>query len=402
MLLIGVAALLAYLVPKLLASRFQWPMWDANVYWWGGQQALRDANLYAAHKPLPFTYPPVAAVLFALGGAAPNTVFKVGMVILSLAGLAVLCWLSVSAAGFRRRPEVAWAAFALALLLQPVTYTLHLGEINLVLAGLIAVDLLWRYDGAWWQGIPTGVAAGIKLTPLIFVAYLLATRRFRAAAVAAAVFVAAVAAGFALLPGQSRSFWLRGVFLDQRRIGNNYNPANQSLAGILARLGGGLPAVYGWWIVSVLVVGLGGLAVAAWLHRHDQRLAGVACCGLTGVLVSPIAWTHHWVWMVPLLVAMAAAAWRRRSPVLAAGTAILFVAFAGVDPLPWPGRHPALLRTVAGNLYVLCGLAILTAAALMIAYRRGQRTGAAGGRLRMDRKGSSGDVGLMPPVRPGP
>ena len=94
-------------------------------------------------------------------------------------------------------------------------------------------------------------------------------------------------------------------------------------------------------------------------HRRGQRLAGLACCGLTGVLVSPISWTHHWVWVIPLLVAMAATAWRRRSPVWALAAVALFTAFSGLDPMPWPGRHPSLLRTVEGNLYALCGLAVL-------------------------------------------
>jgi alpha-1,2-mannosyltransferase len=173
-----------------------------------------------------------------------------------------------------------------------------------------------------------------------------------------------------LLPAQSRAFWLRGVFLNQSRIGNTYNPANQSLAGMLGRLGGGLPAVHGWWVFSVVVTGLGGLAVAAWLHRRDHRLAGLACCGITGVLVSPISWTHHWVWVVPLLIAMAAAAWRRRSPMWALATVALFAAFSNIDPLPWPGRNPSLFRTLEGNLYVLCGLAVLVAAALFLVHER--------------------------------
>lgn len=369
--LAALAALTVYVVPRLLASRAQWPMWDVNVYWWGGRQALHDASLYAAHEPRSFTYPPFAAAMFGLGGAAPEIFLKVSMVVLSLAGLAVVCWLSVREAGFPRRPELAFVAVALALLTQPVAYTLHLGEVNLVLAGLIAADLLPRHDGAWWQGIATGVAAGIKLTPLIFVAYLLVTRRFRAAAAATLTFAATAGAGFVLLPAQSRSFWLHGVFLNQRRIGNNYNPANQSLAGMMARLGGGLPAVHTWWVLAALAVGAGGLAIAAVLHRRGQRLAGVAVCGLTGVLVSPISWTHHWVWVVPLLVVMAAAAWRRRSPAWALATVALFTAFAGLDPMPWPGRSPGLLRTVEGNLYVVCGLAVLLAAAVVLAV--GQR-----------------------------
>lgn len=180
MALIGLAALAAYGVPRLLADQPQWPMWDIDVYWWGGRQALRDATLYAAHEPRSFTYPPFAAVVFALGSGAAEIVLKISIFAASLASVARLAWLSVRAAGFGRRPELAFAAGALALLTQPVTYTLHLGKINLVLAGLIAADLLRRHGDAWWQGVATGVAAGIKLTPLIFVAYLLMTRRIRA------------------------------------------------------------------------------------------------------------------------------------------------------------------------------------------------------------------------------
>jgi alpha-1,2-mannosyltransferase len=368
--LVGLAALAAYVVPRLLAARPQWPMWDVDVYWWAGRQALGDAALYAAHEPRSFTYPPFAAAIFGPTGALPEIALKVSMLVLSLAGLALLAWLSVRAAGFGQRPELAFAAAALALLTQPVIYTLHLGEVNLILAGLVAADLLRRRDGTWWQGIATGAAAGIKLTPLLFVAYLLTTGRTRAAAAAILTFGGTVAAGFVLLPGQSRSFWLRGVFLNQHRIGNGYNPANQSLAGMMARLGGGLAAVHLWWVLAALVTGAGGLAIATILHRRGQRLAGLACCGLTGVLVSPISWTHHWVWVIPLLVAMAATAWRRRSPAWAVATVALFVAFSGLDPMPWPGRRPGLLRIVDGNLYVLCGLAVLVGAALLVARRR--------------------------------
>ena len=372
-LLVGIAALATYLIPRLLASHAPWPMWNVDVYWWGGTQALRDAPLYAAHAPRSFTYPPFAAALFGLAGGVPEIVLKVSLVVLSLAGLGVLVWRSVRAAGLGRRPDLAFAAAALALLTQPVTYTLHLGEVNLILAVLIAIDLLPKQEGAWWQGIATGVAAGIKLTPLIFVLYLLVTRRPRAAAAATLTFAATVAAGFVLLPTQSRTFWLQGVFLDQRRIGNTFNPANQSLAGLMARLGGGLPAVRPEWIAAALLTAVGGLAVAALLHRRGHRLAGFACCGLTGVLISPISWTHHWIWIIPLLVALAATAWRRRSPAWTLATVALFLAFSGLDPMPWPGPHPDLLRTLASNLYVLCALATLLAAAFLLTRDRWPR-----------------------------
>ncbi len=90
------------------------------------------------------------------------------------------------------------------------------------------------------------------------------------------------------------------------------------------------------------------------------------------MLVSPISWTHHWVWVIPLLVALAATAWRRRSPAWALATAALFIVFSGLDPMPWPGRHPDLLRILAGNLYVLCALTVLVTAALLLARDRRQ------------------------------
>src|ERR1700761_2703744 len=196
--LAGVAALAAYLAPRLLAARAPWPMWDVDVYWWGGRQALRGASLYAAHEPRSFTYPPFAAVIFALVSGWPEIVLKITVIGLSLAGLAALARVSARAAGFGRSPEAAFAVTALALLSQPVVYTLHLGEINLILDGVIAADLLRRHEDVWWQGIATGVAAGIKLTPLIFVAYLLVTSRTRAAAAAVLAFAGTIVAGVAV------------------------------------------------------------------------------------------------------------------------------------------------------------------------------------------------------------
>src|SRR6266704_1290834 len=169
--LVGVAALLVYVLPGLSAPAAHWPLWDVRVYWWGGRQAAAGGGaLYAPSAPFSFTYPPFVALL-------------------------VLCGQALAACGVRRRPETIFAVSALAPPPWPVTYTLHLGEVNLILAALIGTDLL-RRAGAWWQGIGTGLAAGVKLTPLIFVAYLLLTGRVRAAVTAAATFAVTVAAGF--------------------------------------------------------------------------------------------------------------------------------------------------------------------------------------------------------------
>ena len=56
----------------------------------------------------------------------------------------MLCGQALAACGVRRRPETVFAVSALALLTWPVAYTLHLGEVNLILAALIGADLLRR------------------------------------------------------------------------------------------------------------------------------------------------------------------------------------------------------------------------------------------------------------------
>jgi len=370
--LVGVTALVVYVLPGLPGPAVHWPLWDVRVYWWGGQQATAGGGaLYAPGTPLTFTYPPFAALLFAVFAGAPIGVLKGVLTVGSLVALVALCGLSLGAAGVRRRPESVFAMSAIALLTWPVAYTLHLGEVNLILAALIGADVLRRNDGGWWQGIGTGLAAGIKLTPLIFVAYLALTGRVRAAVTATGVFAATVAAGSAWLPARSRAFWLGGVFYNQSRIGNPANPSDQSLAGAVARLAGTGDPPRAWWLVTALAVGLAGLAVAVWAHHRGHRLAGFVCCAVTGLLVSPISWTHHWIWDVPLLVWLTTTAWRRRSWRYALAAAAGVAIFSGFLAIPWPGHPASPGLMAASDQYVLYGLALLAGTALDLARERG-------------------------------
>jgi len=390
--LLGLAVLTGYLLPGLSDPGARWPLWDARVYWWGGRQAARHAALYASGGPYNFTYPPFAASLFRLGAAAPEGWLAAVVTVGSIGALVALCWQALGAARVRRRPETVFAVAALALLTWPVDYTLHLGEVNLIVAALAGADLLARRDGAWWQGLATGLAAGIKLTPLIFVAYLLLTRRIRAAVTAAATFAATIVVGLVLLPAQSRAFWLGGAFVNPSRVGNPANPSNQALSGAIARLAGGLDGVRGWWLAVALLTGLAGIAIAVWAHRRGHRLAGVVCCAVTGLLVSPFSWTHHWVWTVPLLIGLVTTAWRRRSPVYGLVAVAVAVAFSGFVPLPWPGRPPSPVLLLAGDLYVLCGLAVLAGTALVLARESPVTVPGRGARARAaaDRAGPPG------------
>lgn len=361
----GFVALGSYLWSRLSNPAAHWPLWDVNVYRWAGGQVAHDAAVYAGSGRYRFTYPPFDAALFGLGGEAPEIYLKLAISAISAGALIVLCALSLRAAGVRLRPELVFAAVALALLTLPVVDTLHLGETDLIVTALVASDLLRRRDGGRWQGVGIGLASAIKLTPLIFVVYLAATRRTRAAAVAMGTFAATVTAGFVLLPSDSRTFWLNGVFLESRRVGNSLNLANQSLAGAVARLAGGPGAGVGWWCAAAALTGAAGIAVAVWAHRRGHRLAGAVCCGITGLLVSPISWTHHWVWVVPLLVMLTVLAWKRRSAWCALAAIATGCLFSAAASQPSPGGALGL-GLLAEDSYVLWGLAVLAITALVL------------------------------------
>jgi alpha-1,2-mannosyltransferase len=367
--LAGLAALTTYLWSRLPNPTAHWPLWDVNVYRWAGGQVVHDAAVYAGSAPYHFTYPPLDAALFGLGGEAPEIYMKLALSAASACSLFALCGLSLRAAGVKLRPELVFAAAALALLTVPVVDTLHLGETDLIVTALVAADLLRRRDGGRWQGVAIGLAAAIKLTPLIFVVYLAATRRSRAAAVAMGTFAATVAAGFVLLPADSQTFWLNGVFLQSRRVGNAINLANQSLAGAVARLAGGPGVAVGWWFAAAALTALAGIAVAVWAHRRGHRLAGAVCCGITGLLVSPISWTHHWVWVVPLLVMLTVVAWQRRSLWCALAALATGWLFSAAASQPSSGA-PLGLGLLAEDAYVLWGLGVLVATALVLGRER--------------------------------
>jgi len=282
-------------------------MRDLVVYRNGGLIVRHVGPAYDAHRASPlydwtgqkgvqFTYPPFAAVVFAVASVLSWTAMRWAMTLVSLAALGLSLWLVFGALGYAGRPRVRLGATlgvsALALLTEPVQQTLALGQVNLVLMLLVIVDLLTALDGRtrWWHGIGIGLAAGVKLTPLIFIPYLLLIRRFRQAAVAAGVFVATVALGYAVLPRDSGRYWLHGLFLDANRIVFLGTRGNQSLRGVLTRLAGSVTSGTAPWVVAVILVVIVGLVAAAVLYRAGQPVPAMLACALTGLLASPLSW----------------------------------------------------------------------------------------------------------------
>lgn len=402
---VSVAA--TFVTLALATSGKRSPMIDLQIYRWAGLLAVHSGDIYGGyfpHRHLPFTYPPMAALVFAVMAAIPMSALRWLVTVTSLFCLIATLWLTWGMLGYRRsaRAGATLAAASVALWLAPVLQTLWLGQINLILMFVIVADLCLP-DAARIKGVGVGLAAGFKLVPLIFIPYLLLTRRFRAAGVSLATFALTIASSQVLLPRQSQKFWLGRLFLDSSRLGNIAYVGNQSLHGALARLMSSQSAEQAYWLVISVVIGVAGLLLAAWTARRGYEMMGILTCGLTGLLISPISWSHHWVWVAPALVVAVDVAvricapswpstrpkhgmgrlvswkwsgrWRRwvRWCALATLAAPFFVLPEGLVPtivVQGTGAHG--IELVTGNLYVIDGLVALCVVGLTtVARERG-------------------------------
>ena len=307
----------------VLAARSSAHFADIGVYRMGGAAVLHGESLYRLRAgALPFTYPPFAAVALTVLAAISRDAAVALLTATSTVALPVMLYLALrlprsggsarqAAAAGRLAWTVALAVAAAAIWLDPARATLGYGQVDIVLAAAVLYDLALP-DTSRWKGAAIGLAAGIKLTPAIFAAYLLLTRRYRAAATAAAVFAGTVAAGFAVLPASSAWYWA-GEFASPGRVSPVEDPENQSLLGVLSRTlhtANVLPL----WLPLAAAVAVTGLALAAAAGRRGDEAADFSLCAVTGLLVSPISWTHHWVIAIPaLLVAATAVSGARRA-----------------------------------------------------------------------------------------
>lgn len=357
-----------------------WWMADWRVYEvavdaiWQGDGRLYDVTAPPLSDELrfgaPFNYPPFAALLLAPFAVLPwdalSIVWNTGKIL----ALTVVVWRCLAAAGVDRRRVGLTAAAVLGFqLVDPIFTDLQVGNINIFILLLVVVDLT-RRPGAPWRGALVGLAAAIKVTPGLFVVYLLVTRQFRAAATAVAAFGATVAAGAVVLPRDSWRYWTSVMFQPERVFTPEFTH-NQSIRGVVARLAGSADNPVPWLLLAG-VVGIAGLVLAAGLHRRGEELAAVVVCGVLTVLASPFSWNHHWIWVVPAVILMWTVAARTRS----AGwwsavvlTLLMFVLrpylFASFDPTRGFGLSP--LSQLLAASYVLAGLGLLGWAE---AYRR--------------------------------
>jgi alpha-1,2-mannosyltransferase len=355
---------------------------DFDVYLMGAKQVFtgRLYTTYLFFPRVPFTYPPIAALLFVpftlVSRVTGQAIWAVISTILLIGFLH--CSLRAVRPFWKKSDLVLWSLILAlpTMALNPISMTFDFGQINILLALLVLADLTGNHFVKEQtipipRGIMTGIAAALKLTPLIFVPFLFATKQIRAGCVALITFSVCGIVMLVAAPSEAWSYWTRYVF-DAHRVGGVIYISNQSLRSTIYRFNHGRPPE-SLLIVLVLLVGIIGLWAAVWAYRSSSPLLGVLLCAVTGLLVSPITWAHHLVWIVPILLWLALAHDR---PAFGRIWATLAAVWFWVGPI-WRiphGHgveiHDSFVQLMIGNSYTIALLVFLAGMIIMLALRR--------------------------------
>jgi alpha-1,2-mannosyltransferase len=356
-----VIGLVSITVGLIVLAVFRNTYFDSRVYHGAIVYWFRDGGMVydflRPGTPYGFTYPPFAGLVMSPMAVLPLLMVMILATIGTVLTTALLAWWLAGPLIRRHGWPVKFAftvALCLALAFEPVRETISFGQVNTLLLALVAGDMLLGLDkGRKWAGIGIGLATAIKLTPGVFILYLLITRRWRALGTAIGTATGVTLLAGAIFPDESREFWTSALW-DTNRVGLLHILSNQSERGLLARLP--LDTIEAKvWLVCVLAT------LAAWAWRvarapHDV-LGGLALTGVLSCLISPVTWVHHWVWVLPALARCLSLFGSDRPRFYLGASAYLLM----TSHVAWlwdkPPKPP--LEFVGGNLYVWFGLALL-------------------------------------------
>ncbi|MCS4534831.1 glycosyltransferase family 87 protein [Corynebacterium sp. HS2168-gen11] len=285
---------------------------DMLVYQAGAREYLAGGSLYdqpfeVAGIRLPFIYPPFAALLL-----SPFTLvdgYTAGLIIMVLSAvlLAIALWFTARYLFVNDADALLFTSWAwgVALVLEPLRNNANFGQINMVVAFLVFLDIVPR-SRRIPQGWLIGIAAAIKLTPAVMLLVFLIRRDLRALLMAVIGATSATLIGTIHNPSQTRDFYTNAIFVlnDNSKIGVNIGyVTNQSLKGVLTRLWSSHEAAQAatstitllWLLGSVLLVGIFFVIIRVILQHGLFFEAALVNTALM-LLISPISWSHHWVW----------------------------------------------------------------------------------------------------------
>ena len=272
---------------------------------------LDGTPLYADRVPLEngfdlaYIYPPFAALFFQPLCILSEDATEFFFLIACTAALGWIIFLTLNRLGM---PQPLYLTFALTpafLWLDAVRMTLFYGQINLLLAALVLTDL-WCTTPKWrkWAPVGTliGIAVSIKLTAGIFLIYFVLRKNWLTLSNTVLAAIACNALGALLRPHETWEYYTDHMFHinDAVNLGESYN---LSLRSVCERF---LPtdSVAIIWGIAAIVTLVALTWVARQLLRAGEDTLALLTIAFLGLLISPISWDHHWVWMVPMIIAL--------------------------------------------------------------------------------------------------
>jgi alpha-1,2-mannosyltransferase len=348
---------------------------DLRVYRLGVQGWWHGVDIYgplpkAAGFDLPYVYPPISVLVLGPLGAVSWAHAIVATITVSqaLMGIALyLTFLRIWPGAGKRGALLATAALLPAsLLLEPVSGNLAFGQVNTALMALVVIDCL-ALRLPLPRGVLIGIAAAIKLTPLVVLLYFLVRKEYRSAIWMAGTAAVLTVIGFVVSWTGSLHYWF-GSSGGARAISASAYFTNQTIDGMLTRWA--LPHLVQsglWLLLSLALAAIAAIGIRRATRIGDTALA-VVIIGALGLMISPTSWSYHWVYVAPALVVLAGQTWRNRAALagLAWGVATVLVAITFWDA---PFKTLPHLNNLAmkwtfwqwfpGNSYVLLGAALL-------------------------------------------
>jgi alpha-1,2-mannosyltransferase len=336
---------------------------DLQVYVYAVKDMLAGKDIFATTTPvwnLYFIYPPIAAILMTPLAFGPYLFWQV----VWTGGLVWAQQSVLKRCGAPRGWKLGLLGIAVLLAVEPIRTTLGYGQINTMLMALVIADLLPdppEQRRRIPQGILIGLAAAIKLTPALFVIFMFLIGKRRGAITAIISFAVFTGIGAILLFRETVVFF-SGLSGGDTRTASPLYAGNQSLLGVFFRLGDSsrTTTLLGLAVAGVLAV-LGCLVAAHW-WRSDEKVFAVAIVGLTTCLASPLSWTHHYVWILPMAMAVLSPGVPRWARYVGGFWVVWVCACLPLAVLPYGGgreRQFDFLQQLVANLGPMLGVILL-------------------------------------------
>lgn len=301
----------------LMTHRYTGPhhaQFDLKVYYSAVRFWTAGNDIYDYSQPdnvqgqLGFTYPPLAAeLMWPMAKLDVQLVVRITVIAIALstAWCVYVCLRERVRITARNWIWVVGIATGAAFFTEPLRETMVFGQINTFLLALILLDtlVLDRKSSRFhaFTGVGVGLAMAIKLTPGIFLLYFLLARKWRAAATTVATFCLVTLAGAVWEPGATWRYYTSELW-GSAQVGILGNSSNESILGLLARWAQPGDASRMLWLACVAVVAWIGIVRIRRAIDAGDTLAAVTLTGLLGILVSPVSWVHHIVWVIPASV----------------------------------------------------------------------------------------------------